>query len=102
MAKTFDEKMFGSHIVDGETVMDEIKDRMRSKGYTTLESTIMCGNRAYIRMENAMLNYIKAYTHKTPTDADHVFMKNGLTHYLYNTPNLNEWTMIVLTKSPLG
>ena len=78
-----------------------LKDMARAQGITSDKHTLLCGNMAYKRIENHLLDHIKAYTN-IPKELEplqpeaHVFMVNGITYYIYLITGIPDWTVIIL------
>lgn len=111
--RTYSEESFTSYvhafsgcvITSAHGVIDEIKDELRRRGSTDLDITLLCGDRVFISLENAMLDYIKAYRpcpDGCKGENRNIFMKNGITYHLYRIDNMDDWTMICTTNKSYG
>ena len=85
--KVFIEKTYREEDYDRRD-FDRIKDVFREHGITNDHATILCSEMLYKYIENMMLDHVRSPLenkdgYQDVTEGRNVFMKNGITWYLY-------------------
>ena len=73
---------------------DRLKNQARELGIIDVNTTLLCGKAQYRQIEGIMKLWVDMHTEDTVSKGQ-LFMKNGVTYWMYMTDDLEPWTMII-------
>jgi len=73
---------------------DHIKDLCRMVGFTSVNVSLLCGERQYCQLENIMTN-TWTYKEAQPPKGVRVFQKNGIFWWVHLVEGMYPWGMII-------